>query len=228
QDDRRRGGGPHHRLRQKGRRMSVRFQLSDLRVPVIQAPMAGTATPQLAAEVGRAGGLGSLGLGSAHAGQAAAMMAETQARLGSNRYGVNLICHRPAQADPASEAGWLAYLAPEFRRFGAEPPAGIAEIYRSFVVDDAMLHAVLAARPALVSFHFGLPPAGRIAALRESGAALAATATSRAEALAIRDAGLDLIVAQGHEAGGHRGIFDPAGPDARLSTWALLDELLDL
>ncbi|WP_313353258.1 nitronate monooxygenase, partial [Paracoccus sp. (in: a-proteobacteria)] len=98
--------------------MTPIFQLSDLRVPVIQAPMAGTATPHLAAEVSRAGGLGSLGLGASNAAQAAAMMAETTARLGSNLYGVNLFCHRPAQADPAREAGWLAYLAPEFHRFG--------------------------------------------------------------------------------------------------------------
>ncbi len=208
--------------------MSPRFQLTDLRVPVIQAPMAGTATPHLAAEVSLAGGLGSLGLGAANAAQAAAMMAETRARLGSDRYGVNLFCHRPAQADAAREKAWLDYLAPEFRRAGAEPPARITEVYRSFVADDDMLRAVLAARPALVSFHFGLPPAGHIAALRDMGAALAATATSRDEALAIRGAGLDLIVAQGHEAGGHRGIFDPDGPDECLPTAALLAELLDL
>ncbi|QRZ15027.1 nitronate monooxygenase [Paracoccus methylovorus] len=208
--------------------MTLRFQLSDLRVPVIQAPMAGTATPRLVAEVSRAGGLGSLGLGASNAAQAAGMMAETAARLGSNLYGVNLFCHRPAQADPAREAGWLAYLAPEFHRFGGEPPAEITEVYRSFLVDDDMLRAVLAARPAVVSFHFGLPSAERIAALRDSGATLAATATSRAEAVAIRDAGLDLIVAQGYGAGGHRGIFDPDGPDERLPTMELLRELLDL
>jgi len=208
--------------------VSARFQLPDLTVPVIQAPMAGTATPHLAAEVSRAGGLGSLGLGASNAGQAAAMMAETCERLGSNRYGVNLFCHRPAKADPARETAWLDYLAPEFRRFGAEPPARIEEIYRSFLEDDEMLGAVLEARPAVVSFHFGLPSADRITALRDSGATLAATATSRAEALAIRTAGLDLIVAQGYEAGGHRGIFDPDGPDAQQTTQALLHDLLDL
>ncbi|WP_199259834.1 NAD(P)H-dependent flavin oxidoreductase [Paracoccus binzhouensis] len=204
------------------------FQFSDLRVPVIQAPMAGTATPLLAAEVSRAGGMGSIGLAAANPAQAAAMMAETRERLGSDRYGVNLFCHRPAQADPAREAGWLDYLAPEFRRFGAEPPTRIEEIYRSFLGHDEMLRAVLAARPALVTFHFGLPSAERIAALRDGGATLGATATSRAEAQAIRDAGLDLIIAQGYEAGGHRGIFEPDGPDTRLSTEALMRDLLEL
>lgn len=199
--------------------------LDDLEIPVIQAPMAGVATPLLAAEVSRAGGLGALGLGSSTAAQAAAMMAETAERLGSARYGVNLFCHRPAHADPAREAAWLAYLAPEFQRAGGQPPQALREVYRSFLVDDDMLRAVVAARPALISFHFGLPPADRIEALRATGALLAASATSRAEAQAIRAAGLDAIVAQGYEAGGHRGIFDPAGPDARLSTADLMTEL---
>ncbi|KGJ05154.1 nitronate monooxygenase [Paracoccus halophilus] len=204
------------------------FSLTHLQVPVIQAPMAGIATPALAAAVSRAGGLGSLGLGSSHADQAAAMMAETAALLGSARYGVNLFCHRPATADPAREAAWLDYLRAEFHRAGAEPPAALHETYRSLLVDDAMLRAVIAARPAMISFHFGLPDAARLAALRGTGALLAATATSRAEAQAIRAAGLDAIIVQGHEAGGHRGIFDPDGPDECLSTAELQAALADI
>lgn len=199
--------------------------LDTLKVPVIQAPMAGVATPELAAAVSRAGALGSLGLGSSTAVQAAAMMARAQELLGTNGYGVNLFCHRPANADAAREAAWLGYLAPEFSRFGAEPPAALREVYRSLVADDEMLRAVIAARPAMISFHFGLPPAGQIAALRETGAFLAATATSLAEAQAIAAAGLDAIVAQGYEAGGHRGIFDPDAADDRLSTQDLLAAL---
>lgn len=202
--------------------------LDTLSIPVLQAPMAGTATPALAAEVGRTGGLGGLGLATVGAGKAAAMMAELRDRLGSNSYHVNLFCHRPATADPAREAGWLDYLAPAFHSAGARPPAALREIFASFLVDDAMLAALLDARPALVSFHFGLPRPDQRAVLRQAGALLAATATSLAEAQAIRDAGLDVIIAQGHEAGGHRGIFDPDGPDARLSTAALLAELKPL
>lgn len=204
------------------------FALTDLCVPVIQAPMAGIATPRLAAGVSRAGGLGALGLGSSHADQAAAMMAETAHLLGSERYGVNLFCHRPAQANQARETAWLDFLAPEFARFDARPPKTLHETYRSFLVDDDMLRAVIAARPAMVSFHFGLPDSGRIAALRDTGALLAATATSVAEARAIRDAGLDAIIVQGYEAGGHRGIFDPDGPDDHLSTADLMAVLPDM
>lgn len=202
--------------------------LADLSVPVLQAPMAGTATPALAAEVSLAGALGGMGLATVSAAQAAEMMAEVQARLGTNRYHVNLFCHRPAQADPAREAAWLDYLAPEFRRAGAEPPARLHEIFASFLVSDAMLAALVAARPAMISFHFGLPRADQLAALRQTGATLAGSATSLAEGQAIRDAGLDAIIAQGHEAGGHRGIFDPDGPDAELPTAELMRVLQPL
>lgn len=202
--------------------------LTELTVPVLQAPMAGTATPALAAEVSLAGALGGMGLATVSAAQGAAMMAEVGQRIGSNRYHINLFCHRPATADPAREAAWLDYLAPEFRRAGATPPAALREIFTSFLVDDSMLAAVVAAGPALVSFHFGLPRADQLAALRASGALLAGSATSLAEGQAIRDAGLDAIIAQGYEAGGHRGIFDPDGPDGQLSTMDLIDALRPL
>ncbi|WP_336245890.1 nitronate monooxygenase [Paracoccus sp. J56] len=95
--------------------------------------MAGTATPHLAAEVSRAGGLGSLGLGASNAGQAAAMMAETCERLGSNRYGVNLFCHRPAKADPARETAWLDYLRPSFAVSGRSHRPGSKRSIAAFL-----------------------------------------------------------------------------------------------
>ena len=86
----------------------------------------------------------------------------------------------------------------------------------------------MAAAPALVTFHFGLPRPDQIAALRARGCLLGATATNIAEAERLRDAGLDLIVAQGWQAGGHRGIFDPDGPDEQLETMPLVRMLLPL
>ena len=198
-----------------------------MRVAVIQAPMAGTSTPALAAAVSEAGGLGCLGLGAMRAEEAAAAMAETRA-LTARPFGVNLFCHRPESSDPALQAAWLARLAPHFDQFGATPPATLRDIYPSFTRNDAMLAGVVAAGPALVSFHFGLPRPDQIAALRATGAVLAATATSAAEAEAIRAAGLDAVIAQGWEAGGHRGIFDPSGPDARLVTLDLVAALVPL
>ena len=131
-------------------------------------------------------------------------------------FNVNVFCHHPAVADPARETAWLARLAPDFRRYGVEPPAKLTEIYRSFVEDDAMLTVFLEERPRVVSFHFGMPSAERIKALRNAGIMLFATATNLAEARAIAAAGVDAVVAQGFEAGGHRGVFDPEAHDDRL------------
>ena len=119
----------------------------------------------------------------------------------------------------AREAAWIAQLAPEFRRFGAEPPGRLNEIYKSFVEDDDMLAMLLKDRPKVVSFHFGLPPAERIAALKNAGIALLATATNLLEARAIAAAGIDAVVACGsYEAGGHQGMFDPEVHDDHLGT----------
>ena len=199
----------------------------DLRVPVIQAPMAGVSTPAMAAAVGNAGGLGSLGLAAMTEPGAAQALAET--RLLTDRpFGANLFCHQPQGRDPAAEARWLNRLAPHFVRVGAEPPKALSPHYPSVLESDEILAVVLAAAPALVTFHFGLPRPDQIAALRGRGGLLGATATSEAEARRIRDAGLDLIVAQGWQAGGHRGIFDPQGPDERLDTLDLVRRVAHL
>jgi nitronate monooxygenase len=190
-------------------------------LPILQAPMAGVSSPAMAAAVSEAGGLGALGLGAAGVAGAQEMIAHLRKR--SDRpFGVNVFVHAPARRDAAREAGWVERWRPEFARFKAEPPARLDEIYTSFAVDDAMLAMLLAERPAVVSFHFGLPDAARIAALRDAGIMLLATATNLAEARAAKAAGIDAIIAQGWEAGGHRGSFDPDAPDDRLGTLALV------
>jgi nitronate monooxygenase len=97
----------------------------------------------------------------------------------------------------------------------------LREIYRSFTADDAMLAMLVAAKPRVVSFHFGLPSAERVRALREAGIVLVACATSVAEGRTAASAGVHAVVAQGYEAGGHRGIFDPDAYDDCLGTLAL-------
>jgi len=192
-----------------------------VRLPIIQAPMAGTSTPRLAAAVTEAGGLGSIAVGAVKAAAARDMIAAVrQATRGP--FNVNVFCHRPARRDRTRETAWLQALAPEFARFDAAPPARLEEIYTSFVVDPDMLDVLLDTRPAVVSFHFGLPPPDVIRCLKAAGILLLSTATSLAEAEAGVAAGVDAIVAQGWEAGGHRGVFDPAEPDARLGVAALI------
>src|SRR5512138_1457984 len=196
------------------------LQTLGIDLPIIQAPMAGVASPALAAAVANAGALGSIGVGATDADGASRMIAEVRARSNRSLH-VNVFCHRPPQADAAREAAWLEYLRPQFEKFGARPPERLREIYRSFVDDDAMLAVLVAARPRVVSFHFGLPPAERIRALRAAGIVLIASATSVAEGRAAASAGVQAVVAQGYEAGGHRGVFDPDAEDGRLGTMAL-------
>ncbi|AOE85059.1 NAD(P)H-dependent flavin oxidoreductase [Pseudomonas sp. TCU-HL1] len=200
--------------------MSI-IQLLGLEHPIIQAPMVGVSTPALAAAVSNAGALGSIGIGASTPAQARAMLAETRA-LTRRPINVNLFCHQPTVADPRREAAWLEHLRPLFAEFGAEPPATIREIYKSFLDDPQMVQMLLDERPAVVSFHFGLPPQDWINALKAAGIRLLASATTLEEARRVEAAGVDAIVAQGIEAGGHRGVFEPEKGDAGIGTLALV------
>ena len=182
--------------------------------------MAGVSSPAMAAAVSEAGGLGAIGVGATGAHGARAMIAEVRART-AGPLNVNVFVHRPASADEPRETAWIERLRPRFAAFGAAPPARLREIYTSFATDDAMLAILIETRPAVVSLHFGLPDASRLRALRAAGIVLLATATSLAEAQQAAAAGVQAIVAQGYEAGGHRGVFDPQAPDDRLGTLAL-------
>lgn len=188
--------------------------------PIIQAPMAGVSTPDMAAAVNDAGGLGSIAVGAVDAVAARAMIDAVRQRT-TRPFNVNVFVHPPARQQPEIEGRWIEALTPLFDRYATQPPATLREIYSSFARDDAMLAMLVEARPAVVSFHFGLPDASRIAALKGAGCLLIATATSLEEALAAKAAGIDAVVAQGVEAGGHRGMFDPDAPDEQLAVGAL-------
>lgn len=188
--------------------------------PIVQAPMAGVSTPALAAAVSNEGGLGSLGIGAMNVETARKTLRETRA-LTARPFNVNVFCHRPARPDAEVDRHWTEWLAPRFAQFGAQPPASLKEIYVSFVEDEVMLTMLIEERPAVVSFHFGLPPQAAIDALRAAGILLFATATNLDEAAQAVEAGVDVLVAQGIEGGGHRGVFDPDARDPLLGTFAL-------
>ncbi|KQZ77174.1 2-nitropropane dioxygenase [Sphingopyxis sp. Root214] len=200
-------------------------QLLGIELPIIQAPMAGVSSPAMAAAVSEAGALGSIAVGATDAGGALAMIASVRERT-RRPFNVNLFCHRPAVANGSVERAWIDRFRDLFGEYGAAPPDHLSEIYQSFVTDDAMLRMLVAERPAVVSFHFGLPPAEAIGALRDAGIVLFASATNLAEARAVAAAGVDAVVAQGWEAGGHRSAFDPDAPDDRLGTAALVRQLV--
>ncbi|TCW08541.1 nitronate monooxygenase [Raoultella sp. BIGb0138] len=199
-------------------------QRLDIAYPIIQAPMAGVATPALAAAVSNAGALGSLGLGASSVAQAETLIDNTR-RLTAQPFNVNLFCHAPAQRDSDREAQWIAALRPLFARFGREPPEELAEIYPPFSANPQMADLLLDLKPAVVSFHFGVADKTFIRRLRERGVVTMASATCVTEAQQIAAQGIDIIIAQGYEAGGHRGIFDPQADDRQMSTATLVQAL---
>lgn len=191
-----------------------------LQYPIIQAPMAGTSTPGLAATVSNAGGMGSLGLGNLSVEAARKQIRQLQ-QLTDKPFNINFFCHADDPADAARDHNWLKRLQPWFAEFAAQPPAQLDKGYGSFIGNRAMLDMLLEERPPVVSFHFGLPDADAIAALQQAGIFLMGCATSLEEACMIEAAGLDAVIAQGYEAGGHRGLFDP-----KQESGLLLDDLL--
>ena len=200
--------------------MNALLKQLGLEWPIFQAPMAGTSTPAMAAAVSNAGALGAVGVAAETTEGAGKMIRATQG-LTNRPFNVNVFCHRRAIPNTEVEARWIARLKPEFDALGAEPPQALREIYQTFRGNAGMTALLLEARPAIVSFHFGLPEEDQVRALKQAGILLFGSATSVAEAQKLADAGLDAIVAQGYEAGGHRGLFDYAAHDDRLGTFAL-------
>ncbi len=202
--------------------MTDRFtRLLGIQQPIIQAPMLGVSTPALAAAVSNAGGLGSIAITGSAAEKGRALIREVRG-LTDQPFNVNLFCHRPDQADPARERAWLDYLKPLFAEFGAEPPTRLKNIYLSFLEDPTLLPMLLEERPAAVSFHFGAPPRDQVRALQAAGIRVLVSATTPEEAALVEAAGADAVVAQGIEAGGHRGVFEPERGDAAIGTLALV------
>lgn len=186
--------------------MSLLEQL-EIKHPIFLAPMAGVSTPTLAAEVSNQGGLGSLGLGASSVNSAREQILATQA-LTDHSFQVNFFCHQSQVLDQAIAAQWIEYLSPQFSRLNVPAPQQLECIYPSFLDNDDFLNLVLETRPKAVSFHFGIPHPHQITALKAAGIITMISATNLPEALAIEAAGIDVVIAQGIEAGGHRGIFN--------------------
>ena len=201
-------------------------KLLDIAVPIVQAPMAGTSTPALAAAVSNSGGLGSLGLGACSPDEAAKMIAETR-KVTNQPFNLNFFVHERPIRDIAKEVAWLDTIKPFFDEYETEQPKALSEIFTSFNVDDDMFEVVLDLKPAVVSFHFGLPSPSRVSALKEYGAFLISTVTNRDEALKAVQAGMDAVVAQGFEAGGHRGTFNTPFEDGYITTMALIPLIVE-
>lgn len=178
-----------------------------IRHPIILAPMAGVSSPELAAEVSNQGGLGSLGLGASTIDAARAEILQTQ-QLTDLPFQVNFFCHETEVLDDVVAQAWIAQFKDKFTQFDAIPPNHLNKIYPSFKDSDDFLNLVLETKPKAVSFHFGIPHSHQIQALKDADIITMVSATNLAEAKAIEAAGIDIVIAQGIEAGGHRGIFN--------------------
>lgn len=200
-------------------------QLLSVEHPLFQAPMAGgTGTPALAAAVSEAGGVGSLG--AAYLSPEALRQAVREVRARTARpFGVNLFTPLPPPPlEPASLAAADVLLAPSRAELRLGPRTAAPAAGPDF---QAQLQVVLEERPALFSYTFGRLPPGTVRALQEAGIRVAGTATTVAEARLLEEDGVDFLVAQGAEAGGHRGTFLGAFEDAMVGTLALVPLVCD-
>ena len=195
-----------------------------IELPVVQAPMAGVQASALAVAVSNAGGLGSLPCAAL---TLEAMRKELAALKAGTRkpYNVNFFCHPPPAPSDEREAAWRALFAPYYREYGIDPASIAAGAGRApFTAEAAEVLAEF--RPAVVSFHFGLPARALLAPVRALGAKILASATTVDEARWLEAQGVDAIIAQGNEAGGHRGIFLGNDLSTQVGTFALLPQIV--
>jgi nitronate monooxygenase len=199
-----------------------------LELPLIQAPMAGFQGAELAAAVAQAGALGSLP-GAAMTPDALRTAVTGLREGGVGAVNLNFFCHEPPRPDAAREAAWRAALRPFYDELGIDASA-IGDGPGRLPFGDEAADAIEALRPAVVSFHFGLPPARLLERVRRAGAQVWSSATTVAEALWLESRGVDAVIAQGAEAGGHRGmfLFEGARPDVgtQVGTMALLPQVV--
>jgi len=190
--------------------------------PIVQAPMAGAAGVDLAIAVIRGGGIGSLPCALVGADTAIAQAAAVRAAA-PGPLNLNFFCHDLPEA--VDETRWRALLAPYYAEYGVGPPATPPPLRQPF--DTTMCAAVEQVRPEIVSFHFGLPDAALLERVRATGALILSSATTVAEARWLAARGVDMIVAQGFEAGGHSGHFLPRPPGTAMGLFALLPQIAD-
>jgi nitronate monooxygenase len=199
--------------------------LFGIELPIIQAPMAGSVGAEMVIAVSDAGGLGSL---------PCAMLSPEQMRteLGIIRQrttrpiNLNFFCHAPPVANPAREEAWRRRLQSYYVELGLDPNAPVPSANRA-PFDSMMCDLVEEFRPEVVSFHFGLPERALLDRVRATGAKVLSSATTVDEARWLEERGCDAIIAQGYEAGGHRGIFLSDDISTQAGTLGLVPQVVD-
>ena len=193
--------------------------------PILLAPMAGTTSPEMVAAVSNAGGLGSHGCATMAPDKLETEMAAIRG-LTNRPVNLNFFCHDPPQMDKAHHISLLTALAPHYKAAGIEAPKDMP-VPEFAPFGPAHLDLLLRHPPSVVSFHFGLPEDTAVAALKNAGTTILCSATTVEEARWLEARGVDAIIAQGWEAGGHRGVFLDLDNDAQVGLFALLPQVVD-
>ena len=201
------------------------IELFKIELPIVQAPVAGAMNWELAAEVAAAGGLGSLPCAILNPEQVHSEMGKIRART-KNPINLNFFCHTPPVPNNAREARWRDRLAPYYRELAVDPAAPIPSSNRT-AFDAAMCDVVEETKPDVVSFHFGLPAEPLLGRLKAAGFPVMSSATTAAEARWLEERGVAAVIAQGYEAGGHRGMFLSDDLAAQVGTFALIPQVVD-
>lgn len=201
------------------------IDLLKLESPIVQAPMAGAHDQALAIAVAKGGGLGSLPCAMISADKAREQVQVFRQQV-SAPVNLNFFCHTAVQADTAREAGWKKRLGAYYSEYGIDPNAPINAANRA-PFDDAMCALIEELKPEVVSFHFGLPEPALLKRVKAAGAVVLASATIVREAVWLEQNGADVIIAQGADGGGHRGMFLTEDIATQPGTMSLVPQVVD-
>src|SRR5499427_3128959 len=201
------------------------ISLLEIEHPIVLAPMAGAMDAELAAEVSEAGGLGSLPCAMLTPAQLRDQFAKIRART-CKPVNVNFFCHTAPVLNNARETRWRDTLKPYYQELGIDPSAPVPTSNRA-PFDQAFCDVIEDIKPQVVSFHFGLPAADLLQRVKSAGCRVVSSATTVAEAVWLEQRGVDAVIAQGYEAGGHRGMFLTDDIAAQVGTFALVPQIVD-
>jgi nitronate monooxygenase len=193
--------------------------------PIVLAPMAGVMDADLVIAVAQGGALGSLPCAMLSVEKAREQVNIVRQRV-SAPINMNFFCHRAVEASSEQEARWKGRLAPYYAELGLDPAAPVAAANRA-PFDAAMCELVEELRPEIVSFHFGLPDQALLARVKAAGCIVLSSATIVREAIWLEENGADVVIAQGAEAGGHRGMFLTDNIAEQPGTFALVPQVVD-
>jgi nitronate monooxygenase len=194
--------------------------------PILLAPMAGVMDAELAIAVANAGGLAALPAGMLNEEQLRAQAAQFRVATGDKPINLNFLAHKTPTPNNAREHAWREKLKPYYAEFGVDPASPVATAAR-MPFGAAMCAVVEELKPEVVSFHYGLPEAKLVTRLRDAGCKLMCSATTVAEARFLEANGCDAVIAQGLEAGGHRGMFLSDNIATQVGLFALLPQVVD-